>query len=103
MEDGATRRMHLEKVSQVLGQPVPELTTADEVPPECNYVLEMFFELSRTRSFYNGPSSISFTEITNYCNLNQIQLESFELDIITHADRCYIEEVSNLSKAKSAP
>jgi len=66
--------------------------------PEVNqagkYVLMMFFELNNARQQgMNGPLPISYTELKAYSDLNDAELEPWEVNAIRLCDRVYIDKV----------
>ena len=44
----------------------------------------------------NGPTPISFTEIKAWCDLMNIKLSSWEVDLIKQVDSTYMKVVSNV-------
>ena len=62
----------------------------------------IFLDLNSTRG-HNGfsPLRISYTEISNYCQLLQINLTPIEIEAITIMDRIVLEVNSKQEKQNS--
>lgn len=58
-----------------------------EMPETLYYLWDWFLKLNATRQYGMSANMISFQEIHAFCNLYQIEMASWEVDLITQLDR----------------
>jgi len=99
---GSSKREQLESVWRQLGYKPPELEDLIELPDYYQDMWRIFLDLNSTRG-HNGfsPLRISYTEISNYCQLLQINLTPIEIEAIAIMDRIVLEVNSKQEKQNS--
>ena len=93
-KDGATLRDHLESGWSRSGGPKPKALDTPELPTEVGYIWSWFTQLSleRRRDPIEGrPERLSSTEIRNWCYLERIALQPFELVALRRLDAMFVD------------
>ena len=89
--NGVSQREHLKIVERSIGKRPAELESP-ELPVHLAELWYSFLHLcTGRRSGYNGPESLSFSEIKAWCELTQNELEPHELDIFKSLDSLFLK------------
>jgi hypothetical protein len=69
----------------------PEGLLGPKRPLELRYVWDMFMSLHAGRgSSESGPNPLSYTEIKDWCDMCDVQLTTWELDLIKNLDAAFL-------------
>ena len=72
-----------------------ELENLVELPNSLAHCWQWFLDLNNTRQVSMGASAISYTEMKAYFELLQIQVESWEIEVIKMFDRVAMKITSD--------
>jgi hypothetical protein len=88
LEDGATLRVHLQRMAVNSGGRVvdPRLVPA-EIPLEVSAVWGAFLSLTLSRRSGMGLSPLTLVDIEAWSRMNGVQLTPWELDCLLEVDR----------------
>lgn len=100
-KDGATLRQQLEKIKQQTGETPSQLIPID-MPRMIEYLWMYFLELNNTRSSGMGINAITYSEISAWCFLNDIELSPFEVKVIKMLDSVFVEHYNKESEKESS-
>lgn len=78
-------------VERVTGKKPVELENRIELPDSMKEIWYWFLALNNTRTSGFGMSPITYTEMGNYFNLHQIEVEPFEIEVIKLLDSVAME------------
>lgn len=67
-----------------------------EAPPEVQYVLDWFYELSRQRK--SGPEPISWADIDAWARLRDVKPDQLEIEAILMLDATFISMIRQEQK-----
>lgn len=83
--DGATLRVHLQRLAASTGK-VDPLLDVPAVPTCAAALWHLWCSLNQTRPSGMGPSPISHQEIAAACHLHGVQLSTWEVDTLIQLD-----------------
>lgn len=93
-----TERDHLEQVAKQLGKQVEDIeqANADAIFPDAaSHIWATFIELHEGRTYgMSGPNPISYDIIKSWCDLTQISLSPWELELIKALDSIWLKTIS---------
>lgn len=75
-----TKLQHLQSVEKMSGK-TPEALQIDEPDESIAYVLDIFYQLKRSKG-----QKITFSEIQAYCSMMACKLVSWEIEVIMKID-----------------
>jgi hypothetical protein len=97
-DKGITNHDRFTQIEQQTGEyPGPSFV----IPPDLAYLWAWFIELSGSRGGGWGPAPITYLEIKSWCDLFNITLEPWELNLIKAMDVKYLTIINEKSKSKS--
>ena len=95
LQDGSTKRKHLESIVKQTGEPLEELEVP-EMHPCLLRIKYVFDSLSTSRKFENGfPTMLGDPDIYYWCKLNHTKLSPWHLQTIKLLD---ISQINSLVK-----
>jgi hypothetical protein len=94
MEDGATRREHLEAAARV--GVVSEELEVPQCPDELRYLFEWFIEVSGGRGNSGfGPNALAWTDLAAWASLTGNAPSPVEVGILRDLDRVFLRSVND--------
>lgn len=81
-DNGVSVRAHLEQVMESTGR-APDELVPPPFPDVARHVWENFIDIHRGRRISGmGASGIAYSDIQDWCNLRNIRLSSWEIDVV---------------------
>ena len=96
--DGCSKREHLESIQRQTGQPIPDLEVP-KVPIGGEWFKFLFDNISIGRQ--SGTQMLSNTEIKAWCDLTHTELGYFDLTMLRHLDKAYVNKVMELTSKRN--
>ena len=100
LQDGSTKRKHLESIARQTGTK-PEELIIPELHSSLYYIKYIFDELSMTRKYNNGPQMLEQADIYYWGKLHDTKLTKRELRLIQKLDIVQVNSIVTCMKEQN--